>query len=125
MNRSAWLTQGGAGGRGERGRVNQETVVNPDRPKRRVDAQAQPNRVSHLTESEFSGAAENIAQIVKRHEPEPLSERVTHLKIEDRQRVAARLNERRQFAWIFGTRLQDDLRACCLEFESAQIRGTT
>ena len=138
MNRPAWLTQDGAGGCGERRRVNQVTVINPDRPQWRVDPQSHPDRVGHIAEVEIAGAPENIAQIVKRHETQATGEWVTHFEIEDRQRVAARRNERRQYArpirrpkWIvasvqrFRPRLDDRLWPSGLEFKSAQVRGAS
>src|SRR5215470_3621074 len=136
MNRSAWLTQDGAGGCGERRRVNQVTVINPDRPQWRVDPKSHPDRVGHIAEVEIAGAPENIAQIVKRHETQATGERVTHFEIEDRHSVAARRNERRQYAREvlrpisfvapvirIQRRLDDGLRPRGLELKPAQVSG--
>src|SRR5262245_54334666 len=136
MNRPTWLTQDGAESCGESGRVNQVAVINPDRPERRIDPQSQPEGVGHAAEVDIAGAPENIAQIVKRHEPQAAAEGVTQFEIENRQRVAARRNERRQdtgkilrppgsVASVLRPqrRLDYDLRSRSFEFKSPQIRG--
>src|SRR5262245_3376733 len=135
MNRPAWLAQEGAGGSGEGGRVDQESVIDPQRSERRVESHSDADCVCHVAESEIADALEDIAEVVERHEPQPASQGIAQFEVEDAQRVASEREQRRQYARfarlrrrVVATvrrprrRFDDGLRARRFEPESAQRR---
>src|SRR5262245_38749564 len=135
MNRPAWLAQEGAGGSGEGGRVDQESVIDSQRSERRVESHSDADCVCHVAESEIADALEDIAEVVKGHEPQPAGQWIAQFEVEYAQRVASEREQRRQYArftrrrrGIAATvrrprrRLGDGLRARRFEPESAQRR---
>src|SRR5215510_805099 len=135
MNRPAWLAQEGAGGSGEGGRVDQESVIDPQRSERRVESHSDADCVCHVAESEIADALEDIAEVVERHEPQPAGQWIAQFEVEDAQRVASERKQRRQYARfarlrrrVVATvrrprhRFDDGLRARSFESESAQRR---
>src|SRR5262249_56080826 len=87
MNRPAWLAQEGAGGSGEGGRVDQESVIDPQRSERRVESHSDADCVCHVAESEIADALEDIAEIVEGHEPHPVRQWITQFQVQDPQPV--------------------------------------
>src|SRR5215470_10030613 len=135
MNRPAWLAQEGAGGSGEGGRVDQESVIDPQRPERRVESHSEADCVCHVAEPEISDALEDIAEVVEGHEPQSAGQGIAQFEVEYAQGVASEREQRRQHARFARRRrgvvatvrrprrgLDDGLRACRFEPESAQRR---
>src|SRR5215468_9283802 len=135
MNRPAWLTQEGAGGSGEGGRVDQESVIDPQRSERRVESHSEADRVCHVAEPEIADTLEDIAEVVEGHEPQPAGQGIAQFEVEYAQGVASEREQRRQHARFARSRrrvvatvrrprqrLYDGLRACRFEPESAQRR---
>src|SRR5882672_4748616 len=89
MNRPTWLTQERAGGSAEGGRVDQEAVIDSDRPERRINSHSDADRVCHVAEPEIAGALEDITEVVERHDPQPAGQGITQFEVEDGKRVAS------------------------------------
>src|SRR5262245_42558161 len=89
MNRPAWLTQEGAGGSGEGGRVDQESVIYAQRSEGRGESHSDAECGFHVAESEIADALEDIAKVVEGHEPQPAGQGIAQFEVEDAQRVAS------------------------------------
>src|SRR5512145_1530459 len=98
MNRPAWLAQEGAGRSAEGGRVDQEAVIDSERPERSIDSHSDADSICHVAEPEIAGALEDIAEIIEWHESQPAGQRITQFEVEDSQRVAPEREQRRQNA---------------------------
>src|SRR6266508_4567329 len=83
MNRPAWLAQEGAGGSGEGGRVDQESVIDPQRSERRIESHSDADCVCHVAESEIAVAFVDIHEVVEVHETAAAGQGRSQVKQED------------------------------------------
>jgi len=74
VNDSMRRSQSGAPLSDKGRRIEQVTVIDADRADGGVNAQPQPDSVGHVFESDIADERENIAGVVKRHEPHTSSE---------------------------------------------------
>ena len=76
VNDAAWLLEDEAGSAGERRRIEQEAIVYADRADGRVQAQSQADGVRHAAKANVAYLTEDVSEIIERHEPQLLGERI-------------------------------------------------
>src|SRR5439155_844332 len=98
------------------GRIQKITIVYSYRAEGCFDPQSQPHAVGHLAEADITHMPEDIAQIVERHQIQSPSYRISQFEVENKERVAAKRDQGRQFVW--SAWLQYPLRPCLFEAET-------